>query len=180
MAGWQQAAAAAVLVPVYRSPEGPLRIVLVERGHFGPHGGQLAFPGGKPEADDADLAATALRETAEEIGLMAATITLLATLPPVETRVTRFLIQPFLARIEPPTQWRPDGREIVDVLEVGLDDLTRPGTECRRDLTAPGGRRFNAAPCFNIPPQPVWGATYRILAALIPRLSSGEFDDAIG
>lgn len=180
MAQRQHSAAAAVLVPVYRGADGALRIVLIERSQFGPHGGQIAFPGGKPEPGDADLATTALRETTEEIGLMAPAVTLLATLPAVETRLTRFLIQPFLARIEPPMQWCPDGLEIVAVLEVGLDDLTRPGTECRRDLTAPDGRRLSAVPCFDVAPQPIWGATYRILTALLPRLDRGEFDDKIG
>jgi 8-oxo-dGTP pyrophosphatase MutT (NUDIX family) len=56
---------AAVLVPVYRADDGELRLVIVRRGDQGPHGGQLAFPGGKCEPGDGDALATALRDTHE-------------------------------------------------------------------------------------------------------------------
>jgi 8-oxo-dGTP pyrophosphatase MutT (NUDIX family) len=60
---------AAVLVPVYRDEDGRLRLVLIVRTDRGLHGGQLALPGGKADADDETLMATALREAEEEIGL---------------------------------------------------------------------------------------------------------------
>ena len=56
-------------MPVYRADDGELRLVIVRRGDQGPHGGQLAFPGGKCEPGDGDALATALRETREEIGI---------------------------------------------------------------------------------------------------------------
>jgi len=61
---------AAVIVPVLRDDDGELRVLLVVRvDDRGLHGGQLGLPGGRPEAGDADLLATALREAQEEIGL---------------------------------------------------------------------------------------------------------------
>ena len=52
---------AAVLLPVYRDGDGELRLVLVQRGSGGVHGGELAFPGGKRDPDDNSLLDTALR-----------------------------------------------------------------------------------------------------------------------
>jgi 8-oxo-dGTP pyrophosphatase MutT (NUDIX family) len=60
---------AAVLVPVYRAQDGELVVVLVRRGAGGVYGGQLALPGGQRDPGDVDLAATALREAEEELGL---------------------------------------------------------------------------------------------------------------
>ena len=61
---------AAVLVLLYPDAVGDARVVLTERAtRDGHHSGEVSFPGGKAEPDDADLAATALREAAEEVGL---------------------------------------------------------------------------------------------------------------
>ena len=98
---------AAVLVPVYRRPDGELVVVLVRRARGGVHGGQLALPGGQRDPGDVDLAATALREAEEEIGLAGDRVELLAALPVVETQTTGFRIAPFLARLVVPTPWRP-------------------------------------------------------------------------
>ena len=87
---------AAVLVPVYRRQDGELMVVLVRRAQGGAHGGQLALPGGQREPGDADLAATALREANEELGLAANQVELLAALPVVETQTTGFRVAPFL------------------------------------------------------------------------------------
>ena len=61
---------AAVLVLVYPDTSGVARVVLTERAsRDGYHSGEVSFPGGKAEPEDADPAATALREATEEIGL---------------------------------------------------------------------------------------------------------------
>ncbi len=59
----------AVLVPIYRSATGRLKMVIIRRSAGGVHGGQLAFPGGKHDKADLNLQGTALREANEEIGL---------------------------------------------------------------------------------------------------------------
>ena len=61
---------AAVLVPIQERADGDY-IVLTKRGDNMPtHKGQIAFPGGRVHAGDADLVATALRESHEEIGVV--------------------------------------------------------------------------------------------------------------
>ena len=73
---------AAVLVPFFRRDGEDLCFVLVRRGERGIHGGQLGFPGGKPDPEDDSMLDTALRETEEEIGLPSPAIEV------IETRVS--------------------------------------------------------------------------------------------
>src|SRR5437773_8696014 len=75
----------AVLAPLYRDTDGRLRLVFIRRSPFGTHGGQIAFPGGRREPEDADLLTTALREADEEIGLDPHSVEILAALPVIET-----------------------------------------------------------------------------------------------
>jgi len=166
---------AAVLVPVYRDADGALAVVLVRRTEGGIHGGQLAFPGGQRDDHDRTLFDTALRESEEEIGLLAEAVTMLTALPVVSTRVSGFQVHPFLARIERPAAWRPDAREIAEVLELPLATLTRPGVHdwsMERLNGWPAPRRIDF---YHVGPHRLWGVSYRILHPLLPRLLAGEW-----
>ena len=166
---------AAVLVPVYRRPDGELMVVLVRRAQGGVHGGQLALPGGQRDPSDADLAATALREANEELGLASDQVELLAALPVVATQTTGFQIAPFLARLTGPAPWRRQEREIAEVVEVPVAELARPqvrAEEVRAFPTWPGPRRVQL---WRVGGHEVWGVTYRILEPLVPRLLGGEW-----
>jgi 8-oxo-dGTP pyrophosphatase MutT (NUDIX family) len=166
---------AAVIVPVFRGGDGELRLAVVLRGAGGPHGGQLAFPGGKCEPGDRDALATALRETREEIGLPAAQVEVLTRLPEVETIVSGFRITPFLARITPPAAWRCQEGEIVGVIEVKLRALARAGARGRAVFQPPGLAGPEEIAFFRIGRRRLWGASYRILDPLVPRLLAGEW-----
>lgn len=165
--------ASAVLVPVYRDRAGELHVVLVVRGEHGRHGGQIAFPGGIQSAADADLRETALREAEEEIGLERGAVEILATLPEVDT-TTGYLVTPFLARLasEPPA-WKRQEREIAEVLSVALADLARPDLRGEEVWELPGGQR--SVRFVRLGSHKLWGATYRILDPLIPRLVAGDW-----
>src|SRR5271165_7156285 len=107
---------AAVIVPVYRTPEGELRVILVRRSPEGVHGGQIAFPGGMREPSDQTPLETALRELTEELSIIRGDIEVLEELPVMETLTTGYLVSPFLARLLKPRQWVPCEREIVEVV----------------------------------------------------------------
>ncbi|MCA9972869.1 MAG: CoA pyrophosphatase [Anaerolineales bacterium] len=167
---------AAVLVPLYRDANGRFHLVLVQRSAGGNHAGQLAFPGGKRDAADASLLATALREAHEEIGLPPAHVQLLAELPVAETRTSGFRIAPFLARIVPPPGgWRPHPREIAAVLDVPLADLLAPGAHDDTPWQLPAWPAPRCEPCYHVGPHRLWGVTYRILHPLLPRLRAEEW-----
>ena len=71
---------AAVLIAIQERADGDY-IVLTKRGDNMPtHKGQIAFPGGRVHAGDADLVATALRESHEEIGVVPEHVQVLARL----------------------------------------------------------------------------------------------------
>ncbi len=167
---------AAVLAPVYRDAEGRLRLVLILRAPRGVHGGQIAFPGGRREPGDADLLETALREAEEEIGLDRMFVRVLCPLPVVTTSTTGFAIAPFLGRLEArPGAWRPQTTEVAAVLEVPVDELADPaahGEEERDFATWPQAR---VMPFYRVGPYKLWGATYRIVQPLLPRLLAGEW-----
>jgi 8-oxo-dGTP pyrophosphatase MutT (NUDIX family) len=165
----------AVLVPLFRDPAGAVRLVVVRRSEGGLHGGQLGFPGGKRERGDASPLATALREAQEEIGLAPAAVEVLATLPVLETFSTGLRIAPFLARIAPPAAWSPDPREIAEVLEVPLEDLARPESRGEATERFAGWREPRRIEFYRVGPHRLWGASYRILQPVLPRLLAGEW-----
>jgi 8-oxo-dGTP pyrophosphatase MutT (NUDIX family) len=72
---------AAILIPVYRCNDGELHIVMVLRNPGGVHGGQIAFPGGKRDSEDATMLDTALREVREELGVIVTKNDVIAELP---------------------------------------------------------------------------------------------------
>lgn len=165
----------AVLVPVFRDATGEMQVVLVRRGEHGVHGGQLAFPGGKRDPGDLSLLATALRETEEEVGLGPDRIHVLAALPAIQTRTTGFHIAPFLACIVPPATWRFAEPEIAEVLGVPLRHLADPATAAREQWQLPGWPHPEWVSFWRVGPYPLWGASYRILQPLLPRLLAGEW-----
>lgn len=168
-------AEAAVLVPAYRDAAGVLRVVLIRRRERGRHAGEIAFPGGRREPGDGSLRATAVRETAEEIGLAPADIEVLAALPVVETVTTGFVIHPFLARVRPPAAWAPQPDEVAAVVEPAVDALLRPQARRRERIDGYPGQHGQAlvVDCLRVGELRIWGATYRILAPVLGRLAQG-------
>jgi len=166
---------AAVLVPVFRREDGVLRIVLVLRSEHGVHGGQLGFPGGKREPTDHSLLDTAIREAAEEIAISRDRVEILQALPMVETLTTGYVISPFLARINPPRAWLNLSEEIAEVIEVSVQDLCRPEAHVEDMVDFPTWQGPRPIPFLKVAPHRVWGATYRILHPLLPRLAANEF-----
>jgi 8-oxo-dGTP pyrophosphatase MutT (NUDIX family) len=145
------------------------RLLLIERSEKLPsHAGQLAFPGGKPEAGDDSLLATALREANEEVGLTGEGLSVLGRLRPVPTP-TGFMIVPFVARAPEgfvPQQCSP---EVHAILEPTFDELVR--THRFRGEATWGGWTY-ALHEFAIHDPPLWGATARMTWDLLQRIAS--------
>lgn len=141
------------------------------------HPGQVSFPGGRIEADDADPAAAAIREAGEEIGLLPAQIVSLGYLDPLAT-VTGFRVLPLMATITPDYIARPDPREVAEVFEVPLDYFMAPENLVRIEIAAStsdvAGRPQSVLEFVDrgMPGQRIWGATVSILFNLGQRLRS--------
>lgn len=115
---------AAVLVPIIDYTNN-FRVLFTQKPEFlQHHAGQISFPGGREEPSDVSLIETALRETYEEIGLSASQITVLGDLPTRETLSgPGFLVQPYVALIEPPLHLNLDPNEVAASFEVPLNYL---------------------------------------------------------
>jgi 8-oxo-dGTP pyrophosphatase MutT (NUDIX family) len=165
-----------VLVPVFRDAVDELRLVMVVRGEWGIHGGQLALPGGKPEPEDASLLDTALREAEEEVGLQRSRVEVLTALEPIDARTTGIRVYPYLARVRPPERWRLASGEICAVVTPSVRALADPSTRHERLLSFPGWPEARRVPCIELEEgHLLWGLTLRMLEPLLPRLLAGEF-----
>jgi 8-oxo-dGTP pyrophosphatase MutT (NUDIX family) len=156
----------AVLAPLYRDPRGDLRLVFIRRTPHGRHGGQIAFPGGRREPQDASLLDTALREAEEEVGLDPSQVTVLTDLPVIETIATGFKVTPYLGWLTgaPPT-WRRQETEIDEILEVKLEDLG-PDQHDVEHWQLPGWPEPREIAFYWIGTYKLWGATYRIVESI--------------
>jgi 8-oxo-dGTP pyrophosphatase MutT (NUDIX family) len=168
-----------VLVPVFRDDDGRLRLVLIVRTDRGLHGGQLALPGGKVDADDETLMATALREAEEEIGLDPSDVRVLAELDLVRSGPTDYEVHPFLARIPAGAQWRMSPDEVVEVLTPAVEEMWDP--EIRRELLFTSTRWPEGLLVDGIPigDRVLWGMTLRLLDDVVPRLLAGEWEEEL-
>ena len=168
-----------------------LAVVLVRKAvGLRSHAGQVAFPGGRREAGDADAAATALREAHEEAGIAAAGVDVVTELPPVGLGHSNHLVTPVLAWWRSPERLRPDGVEVVAATAVPLAALADPAhrVAVRHPAPDPGAApssRWDTAlaaqpwPGYDVPAGPagpawfVWGFTAWLLTAL---LTAGDLD----
>lgn len=158
--------AAAVLVPVVLGAA-PGVLLTKRTAHLTRHAGQISFPGGRIDPDDADARAAALREAEEEIGLDPAQVTVLGMLPDHVTG-TGYRITPVLATIPPGLTLRPAPDEVAAIFEFGLDVLLDPAAPQRQRRQTGGVWRE-----FWVWPHPehfIWGATAAILVTLAERL----------
>lgn len=154
---------ASVLVPLV-SRDGGLNVLLTQRtAHLTDHAGQISFPGGRVEENDADVVATALRESEEEIGLPASVVDVLGRLPEYRT-VTGYRVTPVVALIERPFTLQLDTFEVSEAFEVPLAFLMDPANHERRLYRyADIARTFYAMPYQAERRYFIWGATAAML-----------------
>jgi 8-oxo-dGTP pyrophosphatase MutT (NUDIX family) len=159
---------AGVLVPMIGGS--PPAVVFTRRTeHLSRHAGEISFPGGLRHDEDADLRATALRETHEELGLDPTGVEVLGALPPVHTFVSAILIVPFVGAIAERPSFAPNEAEIAEVLEFGLADLD--AAESLVEYPADG--RVYRGYAYAMEGATIWGATARILHDLLEAVRAG-------
>ncbi len=158
---------AAVLVPIFLDAEGEPHLVLTRRREdLRRHAGEISFPGGREDREDADLVETALREAEEEIGLPREAVNVVGALQPTPTIATDYAVYPFVGIIEPGMEWTLSPREVAAVLELSLRDL-RAGYGRRRLIRRGVPFRTDV---YVVGEDLIWGATARILGDLLDRI----------
>jgi 8-oxo-dGTP pyrophosphatase MutT (NUDIX family) len=154
---------AAVLIPLYRH-RGELHVVLTKRtDRVEHHKGEISFPGGARDPADIDLVATALRESDEEIGLESKHVEVIGRVDDFIT-ISRFHVTAYVGALDPdvsPYPWRPQAREVAEILEVPLLHLL-DAANLVRDARLINGR-VAAMESFQFGEHLVWGATARML-----------------
>ena len=160
---------AAVLVPLYEAGGEPHLVLTRRRSDLRRHAGEISFPGGRRDEEDADLAETALREAEEEIGLPREQASLLGELPPTSTFATGYVIHPFVARVPAGLKWLPSAREVDAVLELSLAQVRSSST---RTVIKRRGFTFETD-AYIVGDDVIWGATARIIEHLLERLALG-------
>jgi 8-oxo-dGTP pyrophosphatase MutT (NUDIX family) len=156
---------AAVLIPVYFEGGELVTVFTERRSDLRRHAGEISFPGGRQDFPGEELRETALREAEEEIGLPREEVDVVGALPPTGTFVTDYKIYPFVGLVER-RRWRPQEREVERVLEFSLAQL-RAGFERKRLL---GKGVPIKTPTYTVGDHLVWGATGRIVEALLERV----------
>lgn len=158
---------AAVLIPVVDRSPGATVILTQRTAHLRTHSGQVAFPGGSIDPQDASPEAAALRETAEEIGLGAGHIAVQGRLPDYRTG-SGYRITPVLATVSAPFDLAINPDEVADVFEVPLAFLMNPANHRRESRVWEGHERY----FYTMPygDHFIWGATAGIIRSLYERL----------
>lgn len=160
---------AAVLVPLVR--RGDNCSVLFTRRNEGlrTHAGQVSFPGGRIEGDDADAIAAAVRETEEETGINRELVRPLGFLDCFET-ISGFGVTPVVAQVDNRYTLAPDPREVAEVFEVPLPFLLDVANVRRSEIDWRGRRREIYE--YDYEGRRIWGATAAMLVNLLRRMEA--------
>lgn len=156
---------AAVLILLYPINE-ITHFALIQRPTYnGKHSGQISLPGGKQEIEDISLIDTATREAWEETNIESSMVNIIGELTQIFIPPSNFKVTPFLATALERPNFKPDNREVAEILEVKLQDLIKPFSLKQKDLQRAEGETLNTS-FFELQSKTVWGATAMILNEL--------------
>lgn len=166
LGGTETLAPAAVLVAITDRPQPGL--ILTQRSiHLRKHPGQVAFPGGRVDPEDADEIAGALREAQEELGLPPEHVDVIGVSDRYHT-FTGFDIVPVLGVVPPDLPLVPQESEVADWFEMPLTYALDPANRTRRSIHFEGRERFFYEITWQ--DRKIWGVTAAILANLSGRI----------
>lgn len=162
---------AAVLILIIPRKDGPVILFTERNKTLNAHAGQVSFPGGGIEKGDKDCAETALRESAEEIGLDPRNVRVIGELDEYVTR-SGYRVTPVVAVLDTEQEWTPNPNEVERIFEVPVDFILANLKE--ESLTFEGGeRRFYGVHWNDVH---IWGATAGMLRNLADVVKG---DDAV-
>lgn len=150
--------AASVLVPLMPTDNG-IEVLYTRRSEkLKNHRGQVAFPGGGADPEDKDVAATALREASEEIGLPPDAVNILGEMPAI-TSSSRYNVTPIVGWIKEPFEIIPNPSEVARVFTVPLTWIAQRRNVDFRDLETPWGRHRDVVFYQDFDGETIWGFT---------------------
>ena len=159
----QESAVLQLLFPLH----GALHILLMRRTEDGrAHSGQISFPGGRREAQDASLLMTALREAEEEVGIVSSEVAVLGALTPLYIPVSYFMVHPFVAWSARRPDYLPNKREVSMIIEAPVAHLFHQDSKIMAEVRPAAGIVMQV-PAYRLPDGAIiWGATAMMLSEL--------------
>jgi len=156
---------AGVLIPVIEREATGLSLLLTQRSaELKHHAGQVSFPGGGREPDDADIVATALRETYEEVGIAQSDVTIIGYMSPMPT-ITGYAVTPVIGVVSGDIELQLDHTEVEYAFEVPLPFLMDSGN--RQLVEHELGGSISVMTEYHYDGQRIWGATAFIIHEFI-------------
>ena len=154
---------AAVMAVFYPDPQHQVHFVLILRPTYrGVHSNQVAFPGGRVEEEDRDLAHTALRETEEEVGIPQEDVEVLKEMTPIYIGPSNFWVRPYMGILDYTPEMVPQEDEVESIIEVNLDDFLNDSSRTTQRLNTSYSKSIEV-PAFLLSGHVVWGATAMML-----------------
>ncbi len=142
------------------------RLLLIHRKAYeGVHSNQVGFPGGKAEKEDADLLATALRETYEEVGVRSQHIYVVRSLTEIYIPPSNFEVQPYIGLCKKNVPFKIQEEEVEALLQVPLMDFMDDRKIINQKLSTSYAQNIDV-PAFRLNGYTVWGATAMMLSEI--------------
>lgn len=158
---------AAVLIPIVCRPE-PTLLLTRRADSLRKHAGQVAFPGGKTDAEDGSPIITALREAQEEVAIPAQRVHILGQLAPLDSS-TGFQVTPVVGLIPPDVVFHANEGEVAEVFEIPLHEALRLSRYYPLDIHRGGHAHRVYLSWYQS--QFVWGLTAAIIRRLAQQVS---------
>ena len=156
----------AVLILLYPHEDKINTILTLRPSYEGVHSGQVSFPGGKLDPTDESLAAAALREAEEEVGLNRNDIKLIGNLSNLYIPPSNFLVSPFVGIMNKKPQLKKDDREVEKIIEVPITYFLDETIRGRKTITPREFVSFET-PFYDVEGHTVWGATAMMLSEMM-------------
>ena len=156
---------AGVLVPLMERGSGDLHVLLTQRSaELKLHAGQISFPGGRMEGHDRDIAATALREAHEEVGIASEQVSVIGYLQPMPT-VTGYAVTATVGVVGEGAKVVVDRNEVEYAFEVPLSFLLHPDNALmvEREVYGKTIRMVE----YHYEGQRIWGATAMLIQQFV-------------
>jgi 8-oxo-dGTP pyrophosphatase MutT (NUDIX family) len=160
----------AVLVLFYPHQNDIYFPLILRPAYDGVHSGQVAFPGGRYEPSDEDLIRTALREAQEEIGLRLTDVKILGVLTELFIPASNFYVLPVIAAMPYRPDFYPDPREVEDIFEIKLEEISNSDIIGSSDIQVRGEQVH--APHYMVHGYKIWGATAMMISELLAVLNA--------
>ncbi len=165
---------AAVLIPLFKTAS-EYRILFTKRTDtVDEHKGQISFPGGKIEDEDASPLETALREAEEEIGLSRKDVTVLGQMDDARTLSSNYIVHPFVGLIPYPYDFKTSVQEVRELIEVPFQVFLSGDSAGGNTPVVYEGVTYQSL-AYDHRGEVIWGATARIMRNLVD-LVKGKLD----